>query len=80
MKRSEVIELAKIYHEPDPKIGEEPKEATRRWVEVTDDPTQPGPVRDVLVWVVEFGGDDGATCDVYIEDAAGTLVKKDGYA
>jgi hypothetical protein len=80
MNRAEAFARAKELHRPNPDLGEEPRAATRRWVEITEDPTRPGPVRDTLCWVVEFGGDEGATADVYLEDATGKLLKEELYA
>lgn len=59
--------------------GERITGTTRRWVELSEDPSVPGPVRDVLCWVVEFSGDDGPTADLYIGDATGELVKRSTY-
>lgn len=78
--REQAIARAKELHEVDPMAGEEARAATRRWVELTEDRSRPGPLRDTLCWVVEFGGDDGATYDVYLEDATGKLMRKEGYA
>ena len=80
MNRAEAIARAKALHPLDESVGEDAHGATRRWVEVMDDPTRPGPIRDTLCWVVEFSGDDGATADVYVEDASGKLLKKEAYA
>ena len=80
MTRDQAIERAKQLHACEPMEGEEAREVTRRWVELMDDPTRPGPIRDTLCWVVEFGGDSGATCDVTIEDATGNLVRLEAYA
>ena len=80
MTRKEAIARAKELHEANPLLGEEPKGITRRWVELVEDRTQPGPIRDALCWVVEFCGDEGATADLYIEDATGALVRKETYS
>lgn len=80
MTRQEAIERARELHKVDRKAGEQPTGATRRWVEIMDDPSKPGPIRDTLCWVVEFSGDDGGTADVYIEDATRKLLKKEAYA
>lgn len=60
--------------------GEQPTGATERWVEIAEDESQPGPVTDVRCWVVEFSGDDGPTCDLYVAVEDGALVKVSGYA
>ena len=57
--------------------GEETGGATKRWVEVMDDDSRPGPIRDVLCWVVECSGDYGPTCDLYIADEDGSVVKRE---
>ncbi len=80
MTRSQAMARAKELHAVDPMLGEDAREATRRWVEVSEDRTKPGPVRDMLCWVVEFGGDEGATADVYIEDASGKLLREEDYS
>ena len=80
MNRSEALARAEKVHRLGRKVGEHSSGATRRWVEIMDDPSKPGPIRDTLCWVVEFSGDDGATADVYLEDATGKLLKKEAYA
>ena len=80
MNKEQAIKRARELHELNKLEGEDVRGATRRWVETMDDRTQPGPIRDRLVWVIEFGGDGGATFDVYIDDATGDLLRKEGYA
>jgi hypothetical protein len=48
-------------------------------MEITDDPSQEGPVRDVLCWVVEISGDFGPVCDLVIEEATGALLRTTSY-
>jgi hypothetical protein len=62
------------------KPGEAPTGATERYVEVMEDESRPGPIRDVRCWVVEFSGDYGPTVDVYVECSDGSEVKRMAYA
>ena len=80
MNRKQAMARAKELHRCDPREGEEARAATRRWIEIMADPSKPGPIRDTLCWVVEFGGDSGATYDVVIADATGELLREEGYA
>jgi hypothetical protein len=80
VNKEQAIARAKMLHQSDPMLGEDVRGVTRRWVEHTDDRSRPGPVRDRLVWVVEFGGDSGATFDVYIDDVTGDLLREEGYS
>ena len=57
--------------------GEEATGATERWVEIMEDPTRPGPIRDVKCWVVEFSGDGGPTVDLYLDWTSGEEVKRE---
>ena len=61
-------------------LEEDVRGITRRWVEHIEDRSRPGAVRDRLVWVVEFGGDSGATFDVYVDDLTGEVIRKEGYS
>jgi hypothetical protein len=77
MTRDEALERARTLRPLEP--GDEIKGATRRWVEISDNPFAPGPVRDILCWVVEMSGDAGPICDLYIADATGDIVKSSSY-
>lgn len=77
MTKEEAIARAQVLHACAP--GEEPSGATKRWMEIVEDPSVPGPVRDVLCWVVEFSGDSGPSCDLAIDDATGAAVRMATY-
>lgn len=77
MTREDAIDRAKQIRKLEP--GDQIMGATRRWVEIAKDPSQPGPIRDVLCWVVELSGDYGPIADLYIADENGDLVKSESY-
>jgi hypothetical protein len=78
--KKEAMARARAIYKGDPLEGEEPRDATRRWIEIMADPSKPGPIRDTLCWVVEICGDSGATCDLVIADATGELLRREGYS
>lgn len=78
MNKDQATAIASKLHHC--RSGERPTGATKRWVEFADDPNTASPVRDLLCWVVEFTGDRGPTFDVFVLDADGTLLKKEGFA
>ena len=80
MTKDEAIARALEIRKDELQEGEAPTGATERWVEISEDPSQPGPLRDVRCWVVEFSGDDGPTVDLYVAVEDGSVAKRDGYA